>query len=111
MPLPSKSASDIPQALQTFESIRKPRVAILAKYGAHNAHLWQLPDGPEQEARDAKIRKVPMFGTSSWDGITLTRSPACLLIPFSYVLAHDVIDFVSNLWVLIAREDLELTGS
>ena len=43
--------------------------------------------------------------------ITLTRSPACLLIPFSYVLAHDVIDFVSNLWVLIAREDLELTGS
>jgi hypothetical protein len=30
---------------------------------------------------------------------------------FPYVLAHDVIDFVSNLWVLISREDLELTRS
>jgi salicylate hydroxylase len=54
-----------------------------------------------------------MFGTSSWDGNHVDEVPGLPPEPlfFPYVLAHDVIDFVSNLWVLISREDLELTRS
>jgi salicylate hydroxylase len=40
-----------------------------------------------------------MFGTSSWDGKHVDEAPGFPPDPlfFPYVLAHDVIDFVSDL--------------
>ena len=107
----AESALDISKALQTFESFRKPRFVILAKYCPHNAYLWQLPGRPEQKARDTRIRKMPIFGTSSWDGKYVDEVPGLPLDPlfFPYVMAYDVIDFISEPLILNFRRVLEST--
>lgn len=90
--------SEIPKALKTFETIRKPRTSLISSFGEKMARTWQLPDGPEQEARDEVYRKTPYFGTTGWDGTHIDELPGLPPDPlfFPYMLAHDVVDFVSE---------------
>lgn len=53
--LSNVSASEVQQAIAGFVSIRKPRTEKVQKASRANAALWHLPDGPEQQRRDAQL--------------------------------------------------------
>lgn len=92
----AKDASDIPQALRAFETIRKPRTSLLSEFALMNAHIWQLPDGEEQRQRDAMFKNRPMFSAAGWDGKHIDEVPATPRDPlfFAWMLGHDVVGFV-----------------
>jgi len=48
---------DVPGALQCYEAVRKPRATRLQEMSAINRTRFHLPDGPEQEKRDAALAK------------------------------------------------------
>ncbi|WPH01367.1 FAD-dependent monooxygenase OpS4 [Acrodontium crateriforme] len=50
--------SQIPTLTTLFQEIRKPRTERIQAASDANSKRWTIPDGPEQEARDAKW-KVP----------------------------------------------------
>jgi salicylate hydroxylase len=44
---------DVPAALARYEATRKPRASRLQQMSAVNRTRFHLPDGPEQQKRDA----------------------------------------------------------
>ena len=46
---------DVPGALQRYEAVRKPRATRLQQASFANRTRFHLPDGPEQQARDAAM--------------------------------------------------------
>lgn len=51
----SMKGDDIPAALRRYEEMRKPRATRLQEASAGNRVRFHLPDGPEQETRDAAM--------------------------------------------------------
>lgn len=51
-----KSTSDIAAAMKNYETRRKRRVEIIQQGARANSHIWHMPDGDEQEERDAMMR-------------------------------------------------------
>ena len=49
---------DVPAALRRYEELRKPRATRLQEASAVNRVRFHLPDGPEQQARDAAMLTV-----------------------------------------------------
>jgi salicylate hydroxylase len=47
-----KSLSDLPEYLEAYEEIRKPRAERVQKGTRDSSLIWHMHDGPEQEARD-----------------------------------------------------------
>ena len=47
---------DLPAALTRYEALRKPRATRLQEASAANRVRFHLPDGPEQEKRDAGMK-------------------------------------------------------
>src|SRR5207244_1255085 len=47
-------ADDPPAALRRYERLRLPRVTRLQQMSRANKHRFHMPDGPEQQARDAE---------------------------------------------------------
>jgi len=47
--------TDVPAALERYEAVRLPRASRLQAMSANNKIRFHLPDGPEQEARDAEM--------------------------------------------------------
>lgn len=54
----AKSSTDIPLALQVYESVRKARGEAVQSSAGTSQKALHLPDGPEQRERDAKIKKA-----------------------------------------------------
>jgi salicylate hydroxylase len=50
-----KAMDDVPAVLRRYEDIRKPRATRLQQASAANRTRFHLPDGPEQQARDAAM--------------------------------------------------------
>ena len=46
---------NVPAALHRYEELRKPRATRLQAASAVNRMRFHLPDGPEQQARDAAM--------------------------------------------------------
>jgi salicylate hydroxylase len=46
---------DVPEALRRYEAIRKPRATRLQEASANNRMRFHLPDGPDQQKRDAAM--------------------------------------------------------
>jgi salicylate hydroxylase len=59
--LAGKDRADIPSALHRYEQLRLPRASRVQEMSARNKTRFHLPDGPEQEERDAQM------GTGSTD--------------------------------------------
>lgn len=57
----------IPEVLQLYETLRKSRTTVNVQGARSNQKWYQIPDGPEQEARDAE-----MAGAKLADGLSLT---------------------------------------
>jgi salicylate hydroxylase len=49
------SRADIPMALHRYEQLRLPRASRVQAGSAANKTRFHLPDGPEQEERDAQM--------------------------------------------------------
>lgn len=47
---------DIPSALRRYEDLRRDRTAKVQLAARANERMFHLPDGPEQEARDERLR-------------------------------------------------------
>jgi salicylate hydroxylase len=52
----------VAEALRLYETLRLPRTARIQGLSAYNKTRFHLPDGPEQEARDAEMAK----GSTDW---------------------------------------------
>ena len=57
---------DVPAALLRYEALRRPRSARCQEVSRGNMRRYHLPDGPEQEARDAELAA----GTAGWSPYT-----------------------------------------
>ena len=51
-----QGATDVPAALGRYEAVRLPRATRLQELSRRNKTRFHLPDGPDQEARDAELR-------------------------------------------------------
>jgi salicylate hydroxylase len=49
------SSEDIPAALRRYEQLRLPRASRVQALSAANKTRFHLPDGPEQQQRDAQM--------------------------------------------------------
>jgi salicylate hydroxylase len=56
------SSAGIPAALRRYEQLRLPRASRVQEMSAVNKTRFHLPDGPEQEERDAQMAT----GTTDW---------------------------------------------
>ncbi len=52
-----QNISDIPNLLQAFQAIRKPRCEEIALVAQANGDLWHVADGPDQVQRDCEMRQ------------------------------------------------------
>ena len=63
----AEGGDDLPAALRRYEGARLPRATALQQLSRRNKMRFHLPDGPDQEARDAELRtngdrSVPAIG-------------------------------------------------
>jgi salicylate hydroxylase len=58
--------ADPAAALRRYEELRIPRTARLQEVSHARAHLNHLPDGPEQQARDAAFSGADALAASGW---------------------------------------------
>jgi salicylate hydroxylase len=54
----NKSSTDITLAVQVYEQVRKARGEAVQSSASEVRKALHLPDGPQQEERDEKIRKA-----------------------------------------------------
>lgn len=47
-----------------YEDLRKERTKVNVEGAVHTRHYYHLPDGPEQQARDVALSKLPL---SNWE--------------------------------------------
>ncbi|KAG2736609.1 hypothetical protein G9P44_000699 [Scheffersomyces stipitis] len=67
------STKEIPQALQNYQKRRKRRVQAVQAGAQNNGKVWHLPDGEEQEERDAKMKKRDDNNPDQWSDIEYQR--------------------------------------
>ncbi|CUM49416.1 uncharacterized protein AC631_05752 [Debaryomyces fabryi] len=67
------STSDIPSALRGFERLRKKRADTIKTGAAKNALIWHLPDGEEQEERDALMKARDGRNPDQWSDSDFQR--------------------------------------
>jgi salicylate hydroxylase len=51
----AQAGDDVPGALARYEALRKPRATRLQEMSRRNKMRFHLPDGPEQQQRDAQM--------------------------------------------------------
>jgi salicylate hydroxylase len=72
--LAGHGAARVAEALALYERVRLPRASRLQSMSAENKGRFHLPDGPEQQARDAAMAA----GATDWSLSTI-----------AWVYAHD----------------------
>ena len=50
--------SQLGPLLKAYQDLRLPRTAMIQESSRLNQHIFHLPDGPEQRARDESMRKA-----------------------------------------------------
>lgn len=58
--------NQIPKALEVFEDVRRPRALEVRRRTLNQKAMFALADGPEQEARDAKLRAGEDYALFEW---------------------------------------------
>jgi salicylate hydroxylase len=64
--LQGAEAESVPQALQRYESIRRPRTSQVQLMSRGREVRNHLPDGPEQQRRDSELAKGDPLRDSAW---------------------------------------------
>jgi salicylate hydroxylase len=65
--LAGSSRADIPMALHRYEQLRLPRASRLQAMSTTNKTRFHLPDGPDQEERDAQMAT----GSTDWSNTAI----------------------------------------
>ncbi len=84
--LDGTTPAEVPAALATYEAIRQPRAAVFQRRSWRNATTFHLPDGPEQQARDAALARAaaapdsaetpdPLAWIYGYDALTVPLEP------------------------------------
>jgi salicylate hydroxylase len=71
--------------LRAYQDLRLPRTSESQKSARLNQFIFHLPDGPDQEARDADMRKA-----MEWEQERLKREKTALEKGESEVLTEDI---------------------
>jgi salicylate hydroxylase len=58
--------ADPADALRRYEALRIPRTTRLQEVSHARAHVNHLPDGPEQQTRDASFKETDPLAASAW---------------------------------------------
>ncbi|MFC9847848.1 FAD-dependent monooxygenase [Streptomyces sp. NPDC060223] len=71
-------ADGVEGALRTYEQLRRPRTRLLQTGSRKNAACFQLPDGPEAEARNIRLTGLPedLAWIHGHDALGELRSPS-----------------------------------
>ena len=83
---------DIPKATFAFQEIRKPRTEKVQQASWEMQTFWSLPDGPQQEARDRKLRGEPAKDIQAVSEGQKSRGPATP----SWLIDYDAIEDVTS---------------
>ncbi|MDQ3402579.1 MAG: FAD-dependent monooxygenase [Actinomycetota bacterium] len=62
----AEDTQDLARALRRYESLRIGRTTRLQQISHARAHVNHLPDGPEQEARDASLAEADPLVANGW---------------------------------------------
>ncbi|KAA8909281.1 FAD dependent oxidoreductase [Sphaerosporella brunnea] len=90
-----RNKAEVKTALKVYERARRNRTDRIIARGNVQQHLYHLPDGPEQQERDRRVRLHP-----TPDGEAMAwRDPG--FAPF--LLAYDVVADVEREWEAQAR--------
>ncbi|KAH8709500.1 FAD-dependent monooxygenase OpS4 [Beauveria bassiana] len=96
--------SSISKATAAFEAIRKPRTTYISKAGRLNMKFSHLPQGPEQEARDAALIKMREEEAKRIVPAPVPAASAPEAAPIPQMLqSFDPPEVVANLFTPIAR--------
>jgi salicylate hydroxylase len=87
-----KKKEEVKHALKVYERARRQRATRIVERGNVQQYLYHLPDGPEQEERDRKLRMdpTPPGEVLAW------RDPEFA----PYLLGYDVDEDVEKHWDL-----------
>lgn len=71
-------ADGVAAALRTYEQLRRPRTRLLQAGSRKNADCFQLPDGPEAQARNVRLASLPddVAWIHGHDALGQLRSPS-----------------------------------
>jgi salicylate hydroxylase len=69
--LVNPNKDNIPRLLEYYEQFRRPRVEKFVSMSENNAARHSLPDGPQQEARDAQFRSMNVERAAPVDWTTV----------------------------------------
>jgi salicylate hydroxylase len=63
----SEEKHPVAEILRLYESLRKSRTTLNVKGAIANQYWYHLPDGPEQEARDAELETAIWGNKTKWN--------------------------------------------
>ncbi|KAL0939925.1 uncharacterized protein CTRU02_206535 [Colletotrichum truncatum] len=88
---------DLPLILKKWESLRKPRAEKMFELGKQNVAMFSLPDGLEQEIRDAKLSTDGLTGhATNWDDVVMDEDATHRSPEFTkWAMCYDVVAEVS----------------
>ncbi|KAK7885859.1 hypothetical protein LTR67_010211 [Exophiala xenobiotica] len=99
--------SQIPAALRVFERIRRQRCEMIQRASARNGEIWHLPDGEDQEIRDAQMReRTPREGSATTKNSNQWSDPEFQ----PWLFGHDAVKVANeglDAWFDPAQETLE----
>lgn len=62
----AEGLDDLAGALQRYEALRIPRTSTVQEVSHARSHINHLPDGPEQQARDASFTEADPLVANAW---------------------------------------------
>jgi salicylate hydroxylase len=89
-------SKDISEVLKTFQQIRQPRCKRIQEWSAEKGRRATLPDGLQQEYRDANLESHNAWVKSDpWDGFHIDDLPE-LESPLwkAWLCGHDAVEYV-----------------
>jgi salicylate hydroxylase len=95
----AKTTKDISKVLKAFQEIREPRCKLVQEWSVMKGKRATLPDGPEQEERDKKLKSFNAWVKAKpWDKVHIDELPQLESPNWkAWLIGHDAVGFVSRI--------------
>jgi salicylate hydroxylase len=89
-------SKDIPEVLGSFQKIRQPRCRRVQEWSAAKGHRATLPDGIDQQSRDANLQLHNAWVKADpWDGTHIDETPELESSLWkAWLCGHDPVEYV-----------------
>ncbi|KAM3481235.1 hypothetical protein MY8738_004587 [Beauveria namnaoensis] len=95
--LRNTEACGVSRAIDAWVNLRKPRAELFAQRSLNNAVLRSLPDGPQQELRDQKIKQLTKQVSQDTANVVMDMHAEQNSPPFQkWMKEYDVVDEVGR---------------